>query len=78
MTDDDILYLGVPPVRIDILRRADGISTEAALGRAQPVKVDGLDVPVLALEDLLANKRAAGRKQDLADVELLERFARAT
>jgi hypothetical protein len=78
MTDDEILYLGVPPVRVDILRRADGISTEAALGRAQPVKVDGLDVPVVALEDLLANKRAAGRKQDLADVELLERFARAT
>jgi hypothetical protein len=33
-----------------------------------------LEIPVLALEDLIANKRAAGRLRDLADVELLERM----
>ncbi len=32
----------------------------------------GLDVPVLGLDDLLANKRAAGRPKDLADVDALE------
>jgi hypothetical protein len=75
MSADDIVYLGVPPVRIDILRRADGIDTEAVVSRADSVVIRGLAVPVIALDDLLANKRASGRKQDLADVELLLRFA---
>ncbi len=75
MGAEDILYMGVPPVRVDILRRADGIDTELAIARAATVAVDGLDVPVLALDDLLANKRAAGRPQDAADVVLLERHA---
>jgi hypothetical protein len=30
-------------------------------------------VPVLALRDLIVNKRAAGRPQDLADVDWLEK-----
>lgn len=69
----DVVFLGVPPVRIDILRTADGIDTEAALARSQPVDLGALQVRVLALADLIANKRAAGRPQDLADVALLER-----
>lgn len=35
---------------------------------------DGLEVGVLSADDLLANKRATGRLQDLADVEALERL----
>jgi hypothetical protein len=31
-------------------------------------------VPIVGLADLIANKRASGRKQDLADVEALERM----
>ena len=34
--------------------------------------LDGLTIPILAIEDLIANKRAAGRPQDLADVAVLE------
>jgi predicted nucleotidyltransferase len=34
--------------------------------------IEGLQVPVISLEDLIANKRASGRKQDLADLEKLE------
>jgi predicted nucleotidyltransferase len=58
---------------VDILRTADGIETEAALGRSTLVDLGGLCVRVLALDDLIANKRAAARPQDLADVALLER-----
>jgi len=35
--------------------------------------LDDLHVPVIALEDLIADKRASGRARDLAGVELLER-----
>ena len=74
LAPNEIAYLGVPPVRIDILRTADGIDTEACIDRAVTVHIDGLDVPVISLEDLITNKRAAGRPQDIADAEILERF----
>jgi len=39
--------------------------------------LDGVAVPLIAREDLIANKRAVGRLQDLADVEALEAVAAA-
>jgi len=72
--ESEVVYLGVAPVRVDILRSADGIDdVDATLARAVRVSLGDLTIPILGLDDLLANKRAAGRAQDLADVELLER-----
>ena len=76
MKPTEIVYLGVPPVRIDILRQADGLDTEQTIQRAEHVALGELVIPVISLDDLIANKRAAGRPQDLADVVLLERAAR--
>ena len=73
MSPTDVVFLGVPPVRIDILRTADGVETEAVLARSETLDLAGLPVRVIALGDLIANKRAAARPQDLADVALLER-----
>lgn len=70
----EVVYLGVEPVRIDILRSADGIDPELAIERADSLSMDGLVIPVIALDDLIANKRAAARTRDLADAELLERM----
>src|SRR5262245_59275744 len=47
MKATEIVYLGVPPVRIDILRTADGIDTEQAIGRADAVTVGELTIPVI-------------------------------
>ena len=70
----EVVYLGVPPVRIDILRSADGIDdVDATLARAVQASLGNLTIPVISLDDLIVNKRAAGRPQDLADVALLER-----
>jgi len=69
----EVVYLGVAPVRIDILRSVDGIDAEAAIRRADRVEVGGLAIAVIGLDDLIANKRAADRLQDRADVEMLER-----
>lgn len=76
MAPTEIVYLGAPPVRIDILRRADGLDTERTIDRAVRIAVGELSIPVISREDLIVNKRAAGRPQDLADVVLLERAAR--
>ena len=43
--------------------------------RAVTVRVGELAVPIIALDDLIANKKASARPQDLADVALLERVA---
>ncbi len=73
----EIAYVGAPPVRIDLLRSADGIETESVVARAEIALVNGLSIPIVTLDDLIANKRAAGRPQDLADVEILERVRAA-
>ncbi|HVK83766.1 MAG TPA: nucleotidyltransferase [Kofleriaceae bacterium] len=69
---DGVLQLGVPPRRIDILNRADGISFAEAVADGETFEVDGRNIPVIGLGALLKNKRAAGREQDLADVKALD------
>jgi predicted nucleotidyltransferase len=73
MAADEVVYLGAAPVRIDILRRADGIDTDEVIRRADRVDVAGLTIAIISLDDLVANKRASARAQDLADLEVLER-----
>ena len=73
MGPTDVIYLGKAPVRVDILRSADGIDAEAAISRAVTTDVSGLRISIIALDDLIANKRASGRPVDLADISLLER-----
>ena len=67
-----VFQIGQPPCRVDILTSIDGVAFEEAWPRRRRIDIDGLDVPVLGREDLLKNKRASGRPQDLADVAWLE------
>jgi predicted nucleotidyltransferase len=71
-TEGIVFQIGNNPRRIDILTRISGVDFEQAYGRRRNVPLEGVDVPVISLEDLIANKRATGRTQDLADVERLE------
>jgi predicted nucleotidyltransferase len=63
--------IGNSPRRIDIITSASGVDFERAYLNRQVVVLEGLEVPVISLQDLIANKRASGRTQDLADVEKL-------
>lgn len=67
-----VFQIGVEPVRIDILTAIDGVDFDGAWTRRIVVDVDGQSVPLLGKDDLIRNKRAAGRPQDLADVAALE------
>jgi hypothetical protein len=71
-TPGTVFQIGLPPVRIDILTRITGVTFEAAWPNRRETRIDGLLVPVIGRDDLLANKRALGRTRDRADVELLE------
>ena len=73
MSPDEIVYLGQPPLRVDFLRRIDGVDTEALFANAISTRWDGVDVRLISRADLIANKRAVGRPQDRIDAALLER-----
>ncbi len=74
--DKEVLYFGVAPTRVDILRDISAVDFEVARGRRVSSTFGAsIDVPVIGLEDLLANKRAVGRAQDRADVRALARIA---
>ena len=72
-TSEDILWFGVPPNRVDILRRIDGVDFDAAYSRRTQADWEGAAVSIIGIDDLIAAKRAAGREQDLRDVRALER-----
>jgi hypothetical protein len=71
LAPDKVVRMGVPPLRIDILTTIAGVSFDDCFGRRDVVSVGDVRVPVISLPDLKANKLAAGRSQDLADVEHL-------
>jgi hypothetical protein len=71
-----IYQLGLPPRRIDIVTRIDGVPFEEAWSGRVVHEVDGLQVPFLGRAELQQNKRAAGRPKDLADLALLDEQAR--
>lgn len=75
-TYDGVLQIGLPPRRIDILNRADGITFDEAMEDGETFELAGRHIPVIGLGALLKNKRAAGREQDVADVKALERAAK--
>lgn len=68
-----VFQIGAAPVRIDILTAIDGVEFADAWSRRVVVEIDGQRVALIGKEDLIRNKRAAGRPQDLADVAALEK-----
>ena len=66
--------MGMPPNRIDILTQISGVAFEDAWPRRISAAVGPkLRCPFIGLADLIANKRAAARDQDLVDAAVLER-----
>ncbi len=68
-----VVQLGYPPIRIDILTSISGVSFEDCWTRRVSVDVGGVDAGFISVDDLIANKRAAGRPQDLVDADEMER-----
>jgi predicted nucleotidyltransferase len=68
---DQVVQLGHPPNRIDLLTSLTGVSFDTCYDNRIVVNVEGLEINFINLENLRANKRATGRYQDLADLENL-------
>jgi hypothetical protein len=71
-----ILQLGYPPFRIDFLNSLQEVQFTEAWERRVEGRFGREPVFYLGVEDLIRNKKAVGRLQDLADVEVLQRFTR--
>lgn len=66
-----IIQLGQPPNRIDILTSISGVEFDAAWMRRVEAVMDDQAVSILGWDELLQNKKAAGRPKDLADLQKL-------
>ena len=66
--------MGRSPVQIDIITDAAGIDIKECYKRRMTIVVDKTEIPLISREDLIKNKRATGRIQDMADAETLEKW----
>jgi hypothetical protein len=72
LVSDQVIQLGYPPNRIDLLSALGGVEFEECFASRVEVEVEGVRVNFIDLANLKKNKRAAGRLQDLADLENLQ------
>lgn len=68
---DQVVQIGLPPRRIDILTSISGVGFEEAWSDRVTHEVDGLAVPFIGRAAFVKNKRATRRAKDLADLEAL-------
>ncbi len=65
------VVLGRAPDQIDIMTFIKGVDVNEAWQRRIPGVLDGTDVAFISRQDLITNKRAVGRPEDLADIARL-------
>jgi len=70
--DGTIFQIGVAPRRIDIITAVSGLRFDQAFADSLSIEIEGMNVHIPSVGDLIRNKRASGRTKDLADAEALE------
>lgn len=73
---DQVLILGVDPIRIDVITSITAVSFPVAWKNRKSGRYGGQKTWFLGRAELIRNKRAVGRPQDLADLDILARTAR--
>jgi hypothetical protein len=68
----DIIQLGFPPARIDLLTKLTGVSLEEILQSRESGRLAEFTVDFLGRDVFIKNKRALGRNKDLADIDALD------
>lgn len=70
--EDKILQLGYEPIIIDILSSLSGCTFSEVWNNRIKGKYGDTEVYFIRKDDLIKNKRASGRKQDIVDIDLLK------
>jgi predicted nucleotidyltransferase len=68
----NVVQLGYPPLRIDLLTEIDGVSFNECFENRKMVAIDGLTVNFIGYSDLLKNKKESGRPKDIGDIDNLK------
>ena len=71
LTPDQIVRMGVPPVRLEITTTISGVEFAECFKERIVDKLDGIDVNLIDLRHLKINKKASGRHKDLNDLDNL-------
>jgi predicted nucleotidyltransferase len=73
-TDENAIFqMGLPPNRLDILTSISGVEFDIAYSRKNRVLLDGIEINLISLADLKANKLASARHKDLNDLHELNK-----
>ena len=72
LVPDQIIQLGYPPNRIDLITTLPGVEFESCFDQREVVMIDDIPANFIDRENLIRNKQASGRLQDLADLEKLK------
>jgi hypothetical protein len=68
---EKVIQLGVPPVRIDIITSITGVAQDEAFAEKLKGTYGDTEVYYIGRQQFIANKKATGRKRDIADLESL-------
>jgi hypothetical protein len=71
LEENRVVRMGVPPFRIEIITAISGVSFEECFAQRVIDTIDGVEVNLISLPHLKANKKASGRFRDLNDLENL-------
>ncbi len=71
-TPGNVIQLGYPPLRIDLLTEIDGVAFEECFINRKEVTIEGLKVNFIGYNDLLKNKKESGRPRDMDDLDNLK------
>jgi len=68
---NQIIQLGYPPNRIDLITTPAGINFETCFHAKEQVVIDAVSINIIDLKNLIKGKKASNRARDLADIEEL-------
>ncbi|MBC8184848.1 hypothetical protein H8E88_27465 [candidate division KSB1 bacterium] len=72
LIEQKVIRMGVPPMRLEILTSIDGVNFKTCFNNRIIADFGDFKVNFISKDDLLINKRASGRLQDLVDFEKLQ------
>ncbi|MGG7663591.1 nucleotidyltransferase [Dyadobacter sp. BHUBP1] len=73
LKENIINQIGYPPLRIDILTSIDGVRFSEAVEHKRIIDIDSIEVAFIGLNQLIANKKASNRPQDIIDIVSLQK-----
>lgn len=73
-TKPQLFHIGEKPDLTDFMTAISGVKYVTAKQNAILANIDGLNLYIIHLNNLIENKKASGRLQDLADVEHLQKI----